>query len=207
MTATVIHRVIAALLLPTQVADELKYGEAVLAGVTNNPSFPTPNAVITAYSDALTKYGAAATAAQTRAKGTVPARNAARVVFISALHALKALVQQVADATPEQAETIITSAALAVKKTAIRQKQTSAVKYGATSGSVELIAKAAAPRASYEWQFSIDGGKTWVQVPNTLKARTTIIGLPVATMVEFRYRATTTAGMGDWSQPISILVK
>ena len=207
MTTTVIHSTLAALNLPTQVPDELKYGEAVLAGVTNNPNFPMPDPVITAFSDALTKYGAAATAAQTRAKGTIAARNAARVVFLGAIHALKARIQAVADANPEQAEAIITSTTLAVKKTTIRQRQTFEAKYGPTSGTVHVIAPSAGARAAYEWQFSVDGGKTWSQVPNTLQAKTNIIGLPVATTVEFRYRVTTKAGMGDWSQPTSILVK
>jgi hypothetical protein len=207
MTSNVIHRVLAALNLPTHIADELKYGQSVLAGVTNNPHFPMPDPVITAFGDALTKYGAAETAAQTRAKGTIPARNAARVVFLGAIHALKARIQSVADATPEQAEAIITSTTLSTKKTTIRQKQTFTVEYGSTSGTVHVIAKAAGPRAAYEWQFSTDGGKTWSQVPNTLQAKTTIIGLPVATTVLFRYRVTTPKGMGDWSQPTSILVK
>jgi hypothetical protein len=179
----------------------------VQAGLTDNPHLPTPDPVITAYGVALTNYSVAATAAQTRAKGTVAARNAARVVFVGALQAVKARVQAVADATPEQAEAIITSAGLAVKRTTSRQKQTFAVKYGPTSGSVEVIAKAAGARACYEWQYSLDGGKTWVSVPNTSQAKTSITQLPVATVVEFRYRVTTKAGMGDWSQPISILVK
>lgn len=42
---------------------------------------------------------------------------------------------------------------------------------------------------------------------NTLQAKTTILGLPVATMVEFRYRVTTKTGMGAWGQPTTLLVK
>jgi hypothetical protein len=207
MTTTIIHRVLVVLLLPTHVADQLKYGEAVQAGLTNNPSFPTPDPVITAFGTALTKYSAAETAAQTRAKGTVAARNAARVVFIGALQTVKARVQTVADANPEQAEAIITSAGLAVKKPTARQKQTFAVKYGHTSRTVEVIAKAAGPRTCYAWQYSLDGGKIWTSVPNTMQSHTTIAQLPVATTVEFGYQVTTKDGMGDWSLPTSILVK
>jgi hypothetical protein len=53
----------------------------------------------------------------------------------------------------------------------------------------------------------VNGGKTWVQVPNTMQSKTTMAALPVATTVEFRYRVTTKTGMGDWSLPTSILVK
>ncbi len=42
-------------------------------------------------------------------------------------------------------------------------------------GSVKLIAKAVATRASYEWQYSIDQ-KTWTNAPSTLQAKTVISG-------------------------------
>ena len=80
-------------------------------------------------------------------------------------------------------------------------------KYGVVSGTIHVIAQSAGPRACYEWQYSLDAGKTWAQVANTMQAKTTMVGLPVATTVEFRYRVTTRAGMGDWSLPTSILVK
>ena len=129
------------------------------------------------------------------------------MVYVGAYHALKARVQQVADASPDQAEAIITSAGFAVRKTAIRQRQTFLVKAGTVSGAVHLTAQSAGPRACYEWQYSIDTGKTWVQAPNTMQAKTIILNLPVAIVVEFRYRVTTKLGMGDWSLPTSILVK
>ena len=207
MRSTVIHRVLVATNLPPHVPDQIKYGEAVQAGLANNPHFPLPDPIIAAFVVALGNYSASETAAQTRAKGTIAQRNADKVVFVGAVHAVKARVQVVADANPEQAAAIITSTGLSVKKTSARQKQTFAVKSGVTSGTVDVVAKAAAARASYEWQYSVDAGKTWVQVSNTLQAKTTIIGLPVAVTVEFRYRATTKAGMGDWSLPTSLLVR
>jgi len=207
LATTTNHRVLAVLNLPTHVADQIQFGEAVKAALAANQYFPLPDPIITAFITALTSYDTAETAAQTRAKGTIAARNVAKVVFTSAIHALKARIQQVADASADQAEAIITSTTLAVKKTTPRQKQQFAVRAGATSGAVEVTAKAAAPRASYEWQYSLDGGKTWTSAPNTLKAKTVLSGLPVATIVEFRYRATTKSGQGDWSQPTSFLVK
>ncbi len=207
MAATTIQRALAVLKLPTHIADQIKLGQALQAALVSNPHFPLPDPIITAFDHALTKYNAAETVAQTRAKGTIAARNAAKVVYTSAIHALKARVQQIADATPDQAEAIITSTTLAVKKVTPRQKQSFVARYGATSGAVEVIAKAAAPRASYEWQYSIDGGKTWVSTPNTLQSKTTITMLPVATVVEFRVRATTKSGQGDWGLPTSLLVK
>src|ERR1019366_3198449 len=201
MRATIIHRVTAVSNLPEHVPDQIKFGDGVQSGLNNNPHFPLPDPIITAFTIALGNYSVAETAAQTRAKGTIPARNAAKVVFVGALHALKARVQQVADASPENAEAIITSTNLMVRKTAIRQRQTFMATPGTVSGAVHVTAQSAGPRACYEWQYSIDTGKTWVQAPNTMQAKTTILNLPVAIVVEFRYRVTTKSGMGGWRLP------
>ncbi len=49
--------------------------------------------------------------------------------------------------------------------------------------------------------------RTWVSVPSTLVAHTTIMGLPALTTVSFRVSLTTTAvPQGDWSQAIALLV-
>jgi ABC-type enterochelin transport system permease subunit len=60
------------------------------------------------------------------------------------------------------------------------------VKLGAVSGTVHRVAKAAAVRAS---------------------SKTEIAGLLVSTVVQFRFRAITKTGTGDWSQAISLLVR
>ncbi len=80
-------------------------------------------------------------------------------------------------------------------------------KPGAVSGSVKLVAASAARRASYEWQYSVDGGKTWQVAPVTLQTKTTVIGLTPGATVTFRYREVTKAGEGDWSQLITAIVK
>jgi hypothetical protein len=96
---------------------------------------------------------------------------------------------------------------MSVRKSPVRAKAPFAVKQGPLSGTVKLTVKAAASRASYEWEWSGNGGSTWTPVLPTLVAKTTIASLPVATSCEFRFRATTKAGVTDWSQPITLLVK
>jgi hypothetical protein len=112
-----------------------------------------------------------------------------------------------ADASVENGPSIIQSAGIAVRKTPVRAPRVFDAKPGATSGTVELVAAAAARRASYDWEYSTDGGKTWVAVLSTLQAKTTVSGLTPATTVQFRYCAVTKTGQGDWSPPVSLLVK
>ena len=206
MTTTPIHRTLVASKLPKPVPALIKTIQSVGAALTGNPHFPSPNPLLAALSASLTALIAAETATQTRAHGTVPTRNAALTQALSDFQVIKANVQQVADATPEQAEAIIASAGMAVRKSTTRAKPTFAARQGTTSGSVKLAARAAALRASYEWEWSGDGGKTWTPVPPTLQARTSISGLPVGTSVQFRYRAVTKTGATDWSQATSLLV-
>jgi hypothetical protein len=207
MSTTNQNRVFVALKLPLPVPKLIKVAQAIIAALTGNPHIPNPNPTVPALTTALDTLVTTEAATKTRAVGTVPARNVARTNLLSLLQASKANVQQLADLSPEQAEAIVTSAGMAIRKTAAHTKPPFAAKPGAISGTVVLAARAAAVRASYEWEWSGDGGKTWNAVSPTLQAKTEIAGLPVATSVQFRYRAVTKAGAGDWSQPTSLLVK
>jgi hypothetical protein len=116
-------------------------------------------------------------------------------------------IQLVADGDPDNAQAIITSTSLSVRKVGARSKAPFAVKQGDVSGSVRLAVKSAGPPASYDWEWSADGGKTWRAAVSTTQAKTTLFGLPVGTSVSFRFRPLTPKGQGDWSQPIALLVK
>jgi hypothetical protein len=72
---------------------------------------------------------------------------------------------------------------------------------------VNLVVAQAGNRASYEWEYSSDLGKTWVLLPPTLQAKTTVSGLQAGTIVQFRYRPVTKTGAADWSAPVSLMVQ
>ena len=135
-------------------------------------------------------------------------RNDKRAALVVLLQQLRGYVQNVADATPENGAAIIESSGLAVRKTITRGKQQFSAKQGTLSGSAVVTAASAGPRSSYEWQYSVDGGKTWVDAPSTTQGKTTVHGLPTATAVQFRYLAVTPkGGQGDWSAPVTLVVK
>jgi hypothetical protein len=207
MSTTNQNRVFVALKLPLPVPKLIKVVQAIVAALTSNPHIPTPNPPLATLNTALDALVTTEAATKTRAAGTVAARNVARTNLLSLLSTTKATVQQLADSSPEQAEAIITSAGMGVRKPTAHTKAPFAATPGAVSGAVRLAAKAAALRASYEWEWSGDGGKTWTAVLPTLQAKTEITGLPVATIVQFRFRSVTKAGTSDWSQPTSLLVK
>jgi hypothetical protein len=207
MSKPTTHAYVAVLKLPLSVAELVKIGQSVVAAVAGNAFFPQPNPPIAQITAAINALDTAQTATKSRAPGTVATRDAARTTLLVGLRTLKAYVQQQADANPEQSEAIITSARMATKRKANVTKIAFAAKPGDVSGSVHLVAKSAATRASYEWEWSGDGGKTWNAAPPTLQAKTTITGLPASTSCQFRYRAVTKAGATDWSQPIVLIVR
>jgi hypothetical protein len=201
------HRIVASLNLPTKVPALIQYAQNIAKGMTANPAFPTPTPALAAVTAAIAALNAAETATLTRLKGAVSTRNAARAALIMLLRQLGSYIQAIADADPENGASIIESAGIGIRKTPVRAPRVFNATPGPTTGSAKLVTAAVAHRASYEWETSTDGGKTWVPAPPTLQARTVVTGLPAGTSVQFRYRAVTKTGGGDWSPPVSLLVK
>ena len=203
-----IHRATISLNLPAKIADLTLYANNIVQKLTNNPSFPTPTPTLAALIAAVSDLHAAETAALSHATGSITVRNDKRTALVSRIQQLRGYVQAIADATPENGAAIIESAGLAVRKITARAKRAFDVKPGALSGSAIVTATTAGPRSSYEWQYSADGGKTWVFAPATTQGKTTVTGLSAGTTVQFRYLTVTPkGGQGDWSPAVSLLVK
>ena len=196
-----------ALNVPTKVGALVTYTNNVVEKMTNNPAFPSPTPTLAALTAAAADLQKAETAALTKAVGATTVRDEKRAILVSLLRQLKGYVQGVADATPENGASIIQSAGLAVRKTSTHAARSFDARPGAVSGSAKLVAVSAGPRSSYEWQYSPDGGKSWVVVPSTIQAKTTVGGLTVGATVLFRYRPVTRTGEGDWSQTVALVVK
>ena len=206
-TTKVPNPAVAILKLPVKVPSLIQYAQGIVRSMTGNPSFPNPTPTLAAVTAALATLSNAETAALARTKGAVLSRNGARASLVTMLKQLQGSIQAAADADAENSAAMIASAGIAVRKTAVRPPRSFQATTGAVSGSAKVVVPAAAHRASYDWQYSTDGGKTWVAAPSTLGARTTIMGLPAGTTAQFRVRALTKSGEGDWSQPTSLLVK
>ena len=203
------HRATVSLGLPAKIADLILYVTAVVQKMTGNPSFPNPSPALAVITAAVAALHDAETVALTRVKGSATVRNDKHAALLVLLRQLGGYVQSVADTSPpENGPALIESSGFAVRKPFMRGKQQFAAKQGTLSGSAVVTAVSAGARASYEWQYSVDGGKTWVAAPSTTQGKTTVHGLPTATAVQFRYLAVTPkGGQGDWSAPLTLVVK
>jgi hypothetical protein len=205
MTTTT-HHVLVALNLSAHVPDLIKQGHAIITAMTGNPHFPAAAALLTTAGTALDGLDSAETTALTRAKGTAEARDVALATVKTVLRQLGGEVQTVADGSGDQAEAVILSAGMSVRKVTPRQKQVfEAVQ--SVSGSVILFGVVVALASAYNWQMSPDG-KTFTSLPTTSRAKTTVSGLTPGMTYYFRHEPVLRKdGVAEWSQVISILVR
>ena len=182
------------------------YGRHVVTCMTGNAKVPSPNPPLSAVTAACAALDVSQ-AAMPGNKATTAQRDADWLALLLLLHHELDYVDGVAEqqTNPAEAEAVITGSGFAVRKGFTRNKDTLAAKYGLASGDVNLEARAVTSDASYYWQWSTDM-KSWVSLPDTKQASTTVAGLTPALTYYFRFRALTRKGMTDWSQIIGLLV-
>lgn len=213
---TTIQRIRVVLKIPTKkVAQLLAIARAIVTAMKTNASqFPNINPPLAAVDAQIQDLDAKQQATVTRAKGTIPQRNVSRAAVVTSLEGLRTYVQTQCDANPEQAEALIAAAGMTVAKRPVRSKPVLQAKLVPQSGSVELRANATLlvgrgvkKHASYNWQYSADGGKTWTSAASTPLATTIIEGLTPLTTYLFRVSATVAKVVGAWCDAVSLLVR
>jgi hypothetical protein len=187
--------------------------KAVVAGIAANPSLSSLASNSTALQTQSGVLDKAETVAGSRAKGTAAARNVQRKLQVGMLKTLLPLVQAIADqsGTLEGAVATIQAAGFVVALVAKRNKPILAAKQSQPGSPVVLEANATALGVSgkscfFSWQSTVDG-KTWVSLPSTTLATTSVANLTALTTYGFRVAVTTSSGvMGEWSQIVNFLV-
>ena len=193
--------------LSTRVKNVISFAQNVTSALTNNPHFPTPTPTLATFQADVAALTTAEAAVLSRLKGAVETRNAKLATVRVDLGNLRMYVQSVAAvAAPADADAIIESAGMTTRKVTLHDKPSIAAKQGSVTGAVNLAAKAAATKAAYTWQYSVDQ-KTWTTLPQTMKSKTGVSGLLAGMTYYFRFQAVTTAGVEDWSQMVAIMVK
>jgi hypothetical protein len=182
----------------------LTAGRLTIHMMTDNPSFPAPAPPLSEVSASLDALGASEELALKGGKGMVKERDVALRQAHSKMTVLKAYVQSCANAEPDKAEAIILSAGMKVGKPRVRTKLPIEVKHGGAPGKVVLDAKALPAPVQYRWQMSTEQ-KTWTDLPESFKTKTTVEGLVPATVYSFRLRTVTRNGPSEWSPPVTIM--
>lgn len=182
---------------------------AIYTGMKNHPQFfVTPLVDLATFLSQIDALSAAQQATKSWPRGPATDRDAARDAAYGSAEKLRAYVEGLCNESPEQASQIAQAAGMQIQVAGPRNKPILGVAQ-LPGGLVELSANAGVldpgRRGSrfFNWQYSLDGGKSWVGVPSTNKAKATIAGLPALTLIRFRVSVTNSrTGTTDWSNEV-----
>ena len=175
----------------------------------DNTRYPNPIPKVVDVQDRVKILGVAEAKVKTRVVGSVADRDVAYNKVVEDVNAWLRYIQGLADAAnnEEDAQAIILNSGFDIKNHGSHTKPPLAAKNTGTSGTAKLVAKSVGQYATYYWQMSADNGTTWVNQPETLKAKTLVSGLTPATKVLFRMRSLTKKNSTDWTQPVSLIIQ
>jgi hypothetical protein len=177
--------------------------------------FPDPQTPLPVFSAQIDATEEAQVAVDKGGKGTGAARDVQLGLLLGMMASELLYIQSVADSgTPDQSVATLHAGGVEVADIALHDKAILAVKPGPTPGSVSLEANAGAllgddikRKHFFNWEYTLDG-KTFIAMPSTPRAKTTLAGLTPVTTVGFRVAVTISSGvMGPWSQVVSVLVQ
>ncbi len=201
----IVKRIIAVLKFPRRINDFANYAGSIYKAMNGNASFPNAAPRLAQLNTDLAKLLADEQGTKTKPPTiSADARNADLAKLKQDLYQLRDLdVQAAANANPPNAEAIITSSAMGVKKSALRQARQDGYKQGKISGSATLTAKGSGP---HQWQQSPDGGVTTVDLDPTGTGTKIVIGFAAGAKMWFRNRQILRKGKyGGWSQWILVV--
>ncbi|MFI5149880.1 MAG: hypothetical protein ACHQRM_09125 [Bacteroidia bacterium] len=189
--------------IPQLIVDARHY----VARMTGNPHFPNPNPGLTAVTNEIDALEAASLLARTKAVGTAGAMHVAAKTLRISLKALGGYVELQANQDPDNAEIMIESSGMIVKKLPQRQQRQFNIKLGPVAGSVKLDTKAV-KRGAYIYQATStpNDPNSWKEIYLGTKVRFEAEGLTSGLTWFFRTATIDKNGKGAWSFELSTIV-
>ena len=175
-------------------------------------SFGAPPVDLGTFKNQVDDLAAKHQQARVRVPGAVELRDEALGTVVGSVELLRAFVEMLCNASPEQAATLAQSASMQIASTPVRAKVPLRARQGAQPGVVILQASASLLVTGkggryWCWEYSIDGGATWLVAQSTPIAKTTLSGLPVLKECQFRVAVNQSkSGQGPWTAPVPFLV-
>lgn len=174
--------------------------------------FPAPAPTMAVFAADVQALVTAQAATKGHVGGMTAPRDAKAVIVVADLQSLAHYVQGLVDASPADAATLASAAAMHLRKARVSVKPPLAVTPAVVSGTAKLVANSgqitgsAKGRPVFNWQISADGGTTWSSLPATPHANTEVAGLTVGSRVSFRVSARIGKTVTAWSNAVPFLV-
>jgi hypothetical protein len=199
----------------TKVVEVIALAQGMHDGMADDTTtYAAPTLPLPAFLTLIQNTSSAQAAVRTRVIGAAEKRDIQRALLVGGMETELLFVQQLADANPAHAASLIRNAGLSVAAITSHNKPLLALTLGA-SGSVNCVAnirllvgvgtKKPTQHRCINWEYTLDG-KTFVSALSTPGGKTTLQNLPLLTVVGVRVSMTNSAGQGPWSQVVSILV-
>lgn len=189
------------------VTAKIAFYRNVLAHLTGNATFPTPDVPLPEAKTAVDTLEAAYLAAKDGSHTAISAMHADEEAADNLFRTLAAYVDRIAAGD----ETAILSSGFHVSKQSTSvQKPELAAQDGDNSGSVWLVARAVDKSGAYIWQMAKDAipdtEEGWITVGHSTQSYFQVTGLTVACKYYFRVTAITTTGITDYTAPVMKVV-
>lgn len=183
--------------------------ETVSANIAGNTTlYATPSPTVLVVNGHITAMNAAQVQVGQRVPGSVAVRDEAFQQVKTDILDWLDYVQGLANAaTYENAIIAITTAGFDVKVSGVYIKPQLRIVTTDNPAFVKLISISAGKNAAYNWQQSSNNGVTWIDLPPTNVANTTVSGLVSKTSYLFRKRSIVKNVVSGWSMPVSIVIQ
>jgi hypothetical protein len=203
------RKFVIAALFPAKDAEFVPYAQGVVAAWTGNTIVPTPPVTVVAVGALVVTLVAAQAAAVKRGAGTAAIRDTARNKVELAFRQWETYAEGIlAEMAPADATAALATLGFHQKQVGSHTKQAYMVEWGELAGSADIDLKSIGRHGTVQYchQYMLAGTTTWIDWPPTLDTKVTITGLPVGTVVSFRWRSLIKGEYGNWSQTLTLLI-
>jgi hypothetical protein len=178
-------------------------------------SFSNPNPTLPIFGGQILTTDAAQVVAGKGGKGVAAARDVQLGLLVGMMDSELVYIQSVADAgNPDEAISTLHAGGVEIATIPQRDKAILAVTLGQAQGEVLLTANAGLllggsrhRKHFFHWEYTTDGGHTFLAMLPTAEARTKLAGLTPMAKVGFRVAVTVAkGGTSAWSPVVEILV-
>ena len=177
-----------------------------------NAFFSPPFADLVLLSDLIDRFEKAINNVQLKVLGAGALKKQAKTDLYNCLLSAKEYINKLARDNQANAEAIINSALMEALGAHSYKKQLLSVKKG--DSTCEALLQCIAVKidgkyykATYNFQSSIDGGTTWINLDDTTEAKLVVTGLVLGTVMKFRTRSKSKKlGLTKWCPPVDYTV-
>lgn len=187
------------------IPQKIELGRFIVTSMTGNPNFTTPSPTLASITTNVNALETAYIAARGGGPDETSAMHARELTLEFSLNALVCYVQPIANANPANAETIILSAGMQVKKSPSPRPNGFRAAYNGNPGEV-LLRTDYEKGCSFIWQRSLTPyvEESWVTMHVGTQSKFVATGLTRGTLYYFRVAKANKHGQNPWSLVVYI---